>query len=490
MRAGPKAAIRVPPLDLGFLDGLDRAHRVMGFIERFCVTPRGHGAGEPLRLRVFQREFVTRAYAPGVRTAVLSLPRANGKTLLSAALALAELFDGPPSAEVVVVASDHRQANILLRLARRMVELSPELEARTHVHADRLYVPQHDATLMPLPAERGALQGYDPSLLVVDELHVVTREVWEAVVTASGKRPDSRTVAISTPAQDQDSAMWDLVEHGRAGTDPAFALAEYAAPDGCALDDRAAWRVANPALADPDPFLAEDALAAVMRTVREPSFRRLRLGQWVGSDEGSWLPWGAWQQCADEDREVPDGAPIVCGFDGSVGEDATALVAATVEEHPHVFVLGVWENPGRPGWRVPRAEVSATVDAAFERFDVRELACDPWHWRQELEQWAARHGEKVVTEFPTNSARRMGPAVDRAYTAVMQRAVTHDGHEALARHVGHAVAKPGSAGDLLVKDRKDSPRRIDAAVAAVIAVDRAAHHATRPRRSRRVHVFG
>ena len=58
--------------------------------------------------------------------------------MLAAALGLAELFAGPPSAEVLVVASDQRQANIALRYARRMVELTPALADRVQVYADRL----------------------------------------------------------------------------------------------------------------------------------------------------------------------------------------------------------------------------------------------------------------------------------------------------------------------------------------------------------------
>ena len=42
----------------------------------------------------------------GVRTALVSVARANGQTMLAAALAVAELSVGPASAEVLVVASD------------------------------------------------------------------------------------------------------------------------------------------------------------------------------------------------------------------------------------------------------------------------------------------------------------------------------------------------------------------------------------------------
>lgn len=483
MKAGPKGTVTVEPLDLtGY--PRDRARRRERFIREHVIAPRGHGAGRPMALRPFQREIVRGAFAPGVRTGLVAIPRANGKTALAAALALAEMFVGPPSAEVLVVASDERQARLVLRLAKRMVELNPELDARVQVFRDHLEAPHNDATLLPLPAEPAALQGWDPSLLIVDELHVVTREVWEAATTAEGKRPDSLTLAISTPASSADGVMWDLVELGRAGTDPSFYFKEYGAPEGCALDDRDAWRVANPALAARRPFLAEDSLLSQMTKIREPVFRQLRLGQWVTGAQG-WLPFGAWAACADATRVVADRERVVLGFDGSASGDSTALVGCTVGPDPHVFVVDVWENPGDERWRVPRADVDRAVDLAFHRWQVVELACDPWGWRSEIEAWAARHGERRVIEWPTNVAQRMAPATDRLYQAVTEQTITHDGDARLAAHVGHTVAKTTALGDLVTKDRRGSPRKIDACVAAIVAVDRAAHHTTSARRKTR-----
>lgn len=44
-----------------------------------------------------------------------------------------------------------------------------------------------DSTLVPLPAEPAALQGWDPTLAVIDELHVVGEATWEAMALAAGK---------------------------------------------------------------------------------------------------------------------------------------------------------------------------------------------------------------------------------------------------------------------------------------------------------------
>jgi phage terminase large subunit-like protein len=53
------------------------------------------------------------------------LPRGQGKTSLTAVLALYELLAGAEGAQVVVVATDERQAGLTFRIAVRMVELHP-----------------------------------------------------------------------------------------------------------------------------------------------------------------------------------------------------------------------------------------------------------------------------------------------------------------------------------------------------------------------------
>jgi phage terminase large subunit-like protein len=480
-RPGPKGQIAVEPLSFKNWPR-DRAKRRQKFIETYCIIPRGAGAGTKFRLQSFQKDIIDGAFAPDIRTALVSIPRSNGKTMLAACLALAEMFVGAPSAEVLVVASDTRQASHVLRYARRIVELSPVLSEHVQVYADRLYLPHNDATLLPLPADASALHGYDPSLLIVDELHVVTESVWAAATSMAGKRPagESLTLAISTPAASSDSIMWKLVQHGREGSDPSFYLKEYAAPDGCALDDRDAWRVANPAMTCERPFLDETGLASVQKTLREPVFRQLRMGQWI-SGVDAWLPWGAWDAC-EGPREVGPREPIVAAFDGSASGDSTALVGCTLDGH--LFVIGLWENPGDPRWRVPREEVTQAVHVMFATHNVVELAADPWGWRSDLEQWAKRHGATRVIEWNTAHAAKMAPATDRLYQAVVTGQVTHDADERLAAHFAHCIAKRTPMGDLVAKDKKSSPRKIDAAVAAIVAYDRAAHHAANPKKPR------
>jgi Phage Terminase len=96
---------------------------------------------------------------------------------------------------------------------------------------------------------------------------------------------------------------------------------------------------------------------------------------------------------------------------------------------------------------------------------------DPFRWTRSLQ---LLDGEGLpVLEYP-QSPGRMTPATARFYEAVVNGALTHSGDSRLARHVGNAVLREDARGARLAKERRDSPRRIDAAVAAVMAHDRAA----------------
>ncbi|KAB1662827.1 terminase large subunit domain-containing protein [Pseudoclavibacter sp. CFCC 13611] len=477
-RAGAKGAISADPLDFAGWPG-PGWRRLVRFAQEFVVVPKGAGAGEPFKLRPWQVEIVKGLfpYRGGrPRTGLVSLPRGNGKTTLAAVLALYELFASETvSPQVMVAAGTEQVARHTLKIAQRMIELSPELAARAHLLQHSIKVPHTGGEMVTAASTVAALQGYDPSLLIVDELHTVSTEDWEAATSVAGKRPQSLTLAISTPSDSQESVMWELVQHGRKGDDPQFYFREFAADTGCDILDHDQWAKANPALGD---FLTADGLLSVAKTMREAAFRRYRLGQWVGAAD-TWLPFGVWDKLA-VDRQLQPGEKITLGFDGSASGDSTALVACTMDGF--VAPIAVWSNPNDPGWRVPRHEVTETVAECFERYDVVELAADPWGWRSELEDWAKKFGERHVIEYNTAYKARMAPASDRFYAAVMDGLIHHDGDRTLSAHMGHVVAEQTAVGAIIRKDKRNSPRKIDAAVTAVIAFDRAQFHSKKKKR--------
>jgi phage terminase large subunit-like protein len=149
-----------------------------------------------------------------------------------------------------------------------------------------------------------------------------------------------------------------------------------------------------------------------------------------------------------------------------------------VGERPHVFVIDCWESDGSADWRVDTALVEQRIRDAMKTYRVVEVACDPYRWQDVLQRL---DGEGLpIVEFPTNSLARMVPACQEFYTGVVEQRMTHDADSRLARHVGNAVTKSDARGTRIVKESKTSARKIDLAVASVIAHNRALALAVTP----------
>jgi phage terminase large subunit-like protein len=351
--------------------------------------------------------------------------------------------------------------------AVRMTELSKPLLDRTQVFRDHLYVPGSGSTFQVLPAEAHRLEGLDPSMTIIDEIGVVNRETYEVVALPTGKRDRSLVLMIGTPSSGrEDSVMWDLRTEALATPDPSFVFFEYTAPDlDHPVDCEHCLELANPAL---DDLLHREGVVAMLPpAVREATYRRKRLGQWVEDAMHQWMAPELWAACADPERVI-EGDMWVLGLDGSATGDVTALVAVSVEDVPHVEVISYWQPTTSDP--VPVLDVEEAVRVACKERQVVSVVADPFRWTRSL-QVLAGEGFPVL-EYPQTPGR-LSPATNSFYEAVVNKALTHDGNKELALHMAHAIIKADPRGERIVKDHKKSSRRIDLAVAAVMAFDRA-----------------
>jgi phage terminase large subunit-like protein len=464
--------------------------RLVRFTEACCRITRGSRSGQLITLRPWQRQLLVDLAAARARRAYIQMPRKNGKSMLGAILALYNLLaDGEAGAEVYSVAGSRDQARLVFDEASRMVRLDSWLSKHLTPYRFEIVHRPSGSRYRVIAADAGHAEGVNPHLVVFDEVHVAgsDRRLWDTMNLGSGAREAPLVLGITTPGvrwgtDGRDSLAWSLYDYAarqRTGEvdDPHFFAKVWEAPAGCDLRDRDAWASANPGLGD---FLAFDDMDAACNTTPENEFRTKRLGQWV-STQAAWMPYGAWDGCHDAGRtdEPPTGVPVVLGFDGSFSNDSTALVGATVEPEPFVWIVGLWErDPTAPAlWRVSHDAVEAKVFEAFGRWDVRELVCDRKLWQRDIEDWE-RRGLPVV-DFPQTPAR-MVPAAQRFYEAVTTGTMHHSGDPRLGRHVGNTTLRPNGH---ISKEHKDSGRKIDAAVAAVMAYDRAAFLAHSPARA-------
>lgn len=200
----------------------------------------------------------------------------------------------------------------------------------------------------------------------------------------------------------------------------------------------------------------------------------------------AWLSQPEWAACVDATKVVADREMITLGFDGSRKRargvtDATALIGCRVSDG-HVFEIGVWEQPDGPAgddWQVPASEVEAAVEAAFRQFRVVGFYCDPAKWESFVAKWEAAHNAtlkvKASREHPCEwwmtggRTRQIVQALEQFHSAVVDKELSHDGSYALTRHVLNARRRMSRSGTQIAKEHPDSARKIDAAVAAVLA---------------------
>lgn len=239
----------------------------------------------------------------------------------------------------------------------------------------------------------------------------------------------------------------------------------------------------------------------MLSTLRDPktvraSWQRYWLNQRV-TGSGRWLDTRQWDALYVA-TFTPRGEIVCAGFDGARFDDGTGLVIASVDDVLENYAS--WEPPtdlkDDEHWEIDADDVENAVEEMFAEFEVVRFYGDPYMWETNLAAWAERYGDPVVP-WRTNRPTVMCKAVHAFETAVRAGELKHTGDPVLDRHVANAVTYPtrirledGSFAHTIGKDQRDGPRKIDSAVAAVLAWEalrdaRAAGDIERARRSRK-----
>jgi hypothetical protein len=312
-------------------------------------------------------------------------------------------------------------------------------------------------TLSVNVGKRGGRLVETPNAYIPGEDSVAQRsaEYWQSVV--EGRASDSGI----------------LYDHREAGpivelSDLGLLRDRILEAQGDAAAEHGGWQ-------DTDRVLAE----CLDPAISAQAARRWYLNQ-VTHASDAWISKPEWTACATEHRVTP-GARITLGFDGSrhredAMADATALVGCTLEGH--VFEIAVWEpTPDDRSWWVPEREVEEVVEATFDRYDVVGFYCDPSHWRDQVTRWEQRYGSKLRVSasgphpamWPTSSGARMATALEEFESAVRGRRLHHNNDPTLSRHILNARRRPRPTGMQIAKEHPRSDRKIDGAIAAVLA---------------------
>ena len=473
--------------------------------------------GEAIRLRDFQRRFLARAFAPGVDTAALSIPRGNGKSTLLGNVTAWAMTPGhrlhTPGAEIVLCAPSMEQARTVFRVARAILEPMGGFSFMDSA--------QRIAITCAATHTRLRVHGRSPKtimglvgvpLLVVDEpasLEVAGGTLLhDAAQTAQGKLASPlRVVYIGTLAGDLGPVRgwWpDLIRDGSHGS----TYVQTIQGDPAKWDDWREIRRCNPLVAShPEgrAKLLSERDAARRDSRLRARFMSFRLNLPSQDESAALLTVGDWQDVIARPVPDPEGRPI-CGLDLGGGRAWSAAVACWRNGR----VEAVARAPGVPSIadqerrdRVPRGTYQALVDQGVLKVSDGRRVQPPADLLAMVRPWAPevitcdRFRFAELLDAAGSWSVPIVPRVSRWSEAANDirglRRLAKDGPLAvapearglLAASIGAASVRNDDQGSyrLVKRDGANNTGRDDAAAALVLAAGALARSPSRPRRA-------
>jgi hypothetical protein len=511
--------------------------QIIEWAESYLLQPDGDQAGEPYTFTREQCNFILWFYSLDAggkfenRRGVLRRAKGWGKSPFLGALALAELcgpvrfggwdsFGEPigiqhPKPWIVIAGVSETQTQNTFDAIRAMCEDSALVDDYgLDVGLTRILTPT--GKIVPITANSATQEGARPSFAIMDETHhwtmsnggyklarVVRRNLAKSrdgsarvVETTNAHEPGHDSVAEAS------YLAWRAMVEGRTVAKGLLYDTREAPADIDLADEKAVLAGLKAAYGDAHWVDLERILAEVYDPDTPPEeARRFYLNQIVAAAD-SWVSPPEWMKNRREDlrpltfgepgSKIRKGDTVTLGFDGSLTDDSTALVACRVEDGA-AFLLAIWEKPEGPkgqGWEVPKDQVRDAVDYAFSTLDVVAFFSDVAYWETDVDAWRDKYSERLLVKATTRHAigwDMRGHQMDttRAVEA-LHRAITDgelpwtahklitgspelNAEEILTRHIMNARRRVNRWGVYFGKETRESPKKIDAVASLVLA---------------------
>lgn len=506
---------------------------ILDWMAQYLKSPSPAGEGEePFLPTPEQARFLLWWYAVdengryAYRAGVLRRMKGWGKDPLVAAMSFAELC-GPvafagfnpltgdpigkrrPQAWVQIAAVSLQQTQNTFLMFPALATEKLKKEFKLEIHKTLVFA--KDGTLIQgVTSSPPALEGGRPTFVVMNETQwwVEANDghkmygVIDGNVTKGAARGARHLAICNAHVPGQDSVgerMWDnhmTVLAGKAvdtmklydaleapaSTPVSEIPSQEADPDGFEKGVQMLIEGLKVARGDSLWLNPEDIALAILDIDNPISESRRKYLNQINAAEDAWMTKQEWDSIHITDRELEPGDMVTLGFDGSKSGDFTALVACRVSDGL-LRVLKVWD-PREYGGTVPREQVDALVEFAFSRYKVVGFRADVKEFENYVDTWTAKYHKKLKVKAVTGSwiafdmrgtdstavRKRFAKDCERFLDAVHEADVCHTGDKLLAQHVLNAHRHPTPYDAVTIrKASKDSSRKIDAAVAAVMA---------------------
>lgn len=495
---------------------------------RMLTHTAGPMAGKPLELQPWQKFRIGSVFGwkrdDGLRrfrSTYHQVGKKNGKTTETALpLIWSQTFDGEERPLALCAATNSKQASILFNDVQAVIRKSPVLAQLMDAYRYEIRTKQTGGVITTVSRDSDSMDGLNPSFLARDELHRWTDvELSTTLVESMIARSQPIDWAITTAGHDIGSICGTVrtyaesVLKGDVTDDKFFAYVAEPPKDADPLDP-VAWQMGNPNLGVSKPVDEMRARAEKAQVIAAdmPNFRRFHLNLWT-EGAGTWISRDVWDANGQADRfdeRMLYGRKAWVGLDLSETTDTTAIVIA-VPKDGLIYLIAysfipagakgfiaraMAEKREYVGWRQDgwlEVHEGGTIDEAAlvrrliwvrDTFDVQELAYDRWGMKYMVRDLIAHR--LPVVEHGQGTASMSAP-MKRFEGCVANGRIRHNGNPMLAWQVGNVQRDMDPAGNIK-PNKKKSRLRIDAAVAAIMAVGRAEAGASKKKSVRDVEV--
>lgn len=492
------------------------AERAMQFMHGLLI-PEGPNAGKPVRLAPFQRQFIEGAMADGTANAILSIGRGNGKSAITAGLALGGLigvWDRQPRREIIAAARTRDQGRIIWDFVAGFIASLP-MEIRRHFifrRAPRLEIEYEGDggghILRVIAADGKSALGGAPTMAILDERGhwALDRgdELEHALLSGLGKR-EGRAFLISTSASDDTHPFSRWIDDPL----PGSYIQEHRPAPGLPADDPESLLIANPGaphgIGGSLEWLEAQAKRAIARGGSSlTSFRLYNRNERVsGESRDLLITLDEWLGCETSALPPREGG-VVIGIDlgGSASMTAAAFYWPTTGR---LECLGTF--PSMPGL-LDRGQTDGVAGRYVEMHDRGELSVlgdktvpvAPWlvevmrhvedqqvisitmdrYKQAELGEAIGRAGIRAPLVWRGQGFRDGGEDAERFRRAAFDGLVKAKPSLLLRSAFADTVCLRDPANNIKIAKAR-STGRIDAAAASVLAVAQGARIAAQPK---------
>lgn len=439
------------------------------------------------------------------RTLLIFVPRKNGKSIIGGGLGIYMFTaDGEFGAEVYSGATTEKQAWEVFRPAKQMIERTPELKEHfgVEVNASNMVNLSDGSRFEPVIGKPG--DGSSPSCAIVDEYHEhQDSTLFDTMETGMGAREQPIMLVITTAGSSIGGPCHQLVRDSERILEgiierPDLWPALYTIDQGDDWTSDIALKKANPnfGVSISEDFLLARQRDAMQSATKQATFRTKHLNEWVGA-KNAWMNMLRWKEAPPRKTlQELDGRPCFIGLDlaSKIDIAGNILLFPPHGDDPH------WQIHGR--YYLPEARVIEELDSNtaryrefdalglltltdgevidFEvikedlrefagRFDVQQVAYDPWQATQLAQEMQA---EGLTMVEVRQTVQNISEPMKEVEALTLQKKLAHGNCPVLTWMMSNVVAKL-DVKDNIYPNKERPENKIDGVVALIMAMSRA-----------------